>query len=777
MTVLNNADSVKLGSLTVNKIMLGVLQVWSSAFTPISLFANGENGAWYEVDKPNEIFTRRNLLTYTSISAGVTAMTSRTAVTDATISWLGIFKYGVAFGDNSSVRYAYITSNQNIANVVYTFSVFVKMDDGLAPIFGSYASEFDGALVIGGQIATSVTTVDMGGGIYRLSATRSNTASHSANGVAKYKGNSSRSFVITGYQLEFGETPTAYQDIPNSWDNAYMTGALSLGKEITCFQDYACTIPVSAPEQPVGAMLDRRLGLIRGPELVDTANLAAAWTPRLTNTVVQDGDAIHVVINDASASDGAFCNLSALGVLNSNLVLDHWYEITCQAKTAINNNVYVQVLNFVGGNPVVLINSREYTQVRFIVRKGTLNNTLTFAAMALGEEIWIKNISVKELPGNHLIQATATARGTLTAKWNLLNNTIASAFSGVSGVNTATYTVGPTGLLDGIALKENAAVSSDHYYSLPGITSSNGATQSYSIVAKARERSWIKINSSDGASWLSGYFDLASGVAGSKSAGVTTTIQPHPSGNGWYICTVTRLSASTGGSMTVNIVNGDGIDNYDGVTGYGIDVAYPQVEHGAVRTAYQECRSVSEYNAVGFPHRIRGDGVDDLLQSGPGITTGIGFYAIAASRVLSLTGNVLIGDIFGVIDTSSNGIGFRASGGVVRQIGATTKVAVGSLYSCAAAGGNVAFDVGTPFLMDAWHTGTTIGAWTNKTPIEQTVTADTLGLTDSSGNYVRLLLNDAISEFYGGVYLTRPPTLAERSQVRAYLGVVIGVAI
>lgn len=55
MTVLNYAADPRLGSLAVNKIMLGIQLVWSgAAWAPSALFASGEQGVWYD---PSDLST------------------------------------------------------------------------------------------------------------------------------------------------------------------------------------------------------------------------------------------------------------------------------------------------------------------------------------------------------------------------------------------------------------------------------------------------------------------------------------------------------------------------------------------------------------------------------------------------------------------------------------------------------------------------------------------------------------------------------------------------
>ena len=53
MTVINNADAVYLGGTAVDRVYLGSERVWP-AFRPVELFANSEQGAWYD---PSDIST------------------------------------------------------------------------------------------------------------------------------------------------------------------------------------------------------------------------------------------------------------------------------------------------------------------------------------------------------------------------------------------------------------------------------------------------------------------------------------------------------------------------------------------------------------------------------------------------------------------------------------------------------------------------------------------------------------------------------------------------
>ena len=152
---------------------------------------------------------RSNLLTYSGIETGVAGMLASN-VSNASIAWLGALSAGVSFVDNTVFRYAYRTDFSNQIGIVYTLSMFVRMDDGGVPVFGGTGPTHDAALVIGGQLATSVTAQHVGGGIYRLSSSRSHTAADSSNGVIKYMGNSARGFKVSGFQLEAGSHSSPY---------------------------------------------------------------------------------------------------------------------------------------------------------------------------------------------------------------------------------------------------------------------------------------------------------------------------------------------------------------------------------------------------------------------------------------------------------------------------------------------------------------------------------------------------------------------------------------
>jgi hypothetical protein len=121
------------------------------------------------------------------------------------VSGINGFKNGLRFPDNSAVMYAYQRYAFN-STKTYTFSVFVKMDDGSAPVVGS-ATVGDLAIVIDGVVTSAPYTVtSVGNGVYRVSGTIVNPNAGVMNtGIVKYTGQSAKGFTISGWQLEEGQ--------------------------------------------------------------------------------------------------------------------------------------------------------------------------------------------------------------------------------------------------------------------------------------------------------------------------------------------------------------------------------------------------------------------------------------------------------------------------------------------------------------------------------------------------------------------------------------------
>ena len=195
----------------------------------------------------------------------------------------------------------------------------------------------------------------------------------------------------------------------------------------TLFQDPAGTTPVTAPGNTVGLMLDKSKGLVLGPELVDTANTAAAWAVYGTNTMVQDGDAVKVTFVDNA--NGAYLEMRALGGLSADLTIGKVYRLTFRARVNAGSvNVQSSLVGAFTDIATVASTTDTTVSLSTVVTSTSNNCFIRFGGMGAGEIIWISNISVRELAGNHATQAIIAARPTYSiepvgGRRNLLLNT------------------------------------------------------------------------------------------------------------------------------------------------------------------------------------------------------------------------------------------------------------------------------------------------------------------------------------------------------------------
>ena len=171
----------------------------------------------------------------------------------------------------------------------------------------------------------------------------------------------------------------------------------------TLFQDSAGTTPVTAVEQPVGLILDKSKGLVRGADKIVNGGFDSSLSGWSQNVP----DAWSWV------SGRAYLPLSStyqeLTEIFTAIPAGSAAEIIINAEVVSGSGQWFYV-NAASTTKAVLFTSGTNT-TRFIATDGI--SKIGFCRASSGGEIYIDNISVRELPGNHATQATAASRPVL----------------------------------------------------------------------------------------------------------------------------------------------------------------------------------------------------------------------------------------------------------------------------------------------------------------------------------------------------------------------------
>ncbi|WP_336801491.1 phage head spike fiber domain-containing protein [Kaistia sp. MMO-174] len=303
---------------------------------------------------------RTNLFTESYFRNGISDAPVRSNVTASSFPKLGN-NTGLAFAADGLQAYAYKVFALT-AGTIYTLSIFVEMDDGLGPpLFGSDAASAasnDFGLNIDGTSNQNLSNVvqNLGGGLYRVSYTRTATASGSNIGVIRAAANRQRAFRISGFQLEVGGFATSY--IPTT--TAQVTRAAD-----------KVTLPVTAfPYSSSVSVLTQDIRPLPGAIAGDTVGIWSGTNANILSGYQQNGSA--AVMTARAAGAGVFTQ--SLGNPPANAFF----------RTAVRYQV---------GNAAGIVTSRSLVSPAMaIMPSGLTELVLGGQSLAASPNYWIRNL-------------------------------------------------------------------------------------------------------------------------------------------------------------------------------------------------------------------------------------------------------------------------------------------------------------------------------------------------------------------------------------------------
>ena len=556
------------------------------AFAVSSLFANNEQGVWYDPSDIN-LAWRRNLLTYTEqfdnaswTKNGATVTVNAVVAPDGTTT--GDKLVESASFERHGIYYVLSQSGP------YTFSVFLKAGErSTATIFlngGSYAgSTVTLNLATGVSSAPNVVAMQaFGNGWYRCVVSGDYAYPYITVGApAGYGGDGTSGIYIWGAQLETGSTASTYQRITDGVQDYYAYQA-----QPVLFQDSAGTTPVTAVEQPVGLMLDKSKGLVLGSELV-----TSSWA--VTGAGISQSGG---VITFASSPSTDYAENTG-GVVSGK---GYIAEFTVTGYSGSGGVSFMHAGNSIG---IVATANGRYRQFFYATSTGVLG---VRARLATTTAV-VSNISVRQLPGNHAFQATSTSRPVLSARYNLLTKTeqfddaVWIKDAGITAV-TPNYSTAP----DGTTTSTRIVFSGSNQL----------IRQAFSAITGIQYTSNV---------WLKGAAGTTISVATAGTDELVTLT------GGWQQYSGTKSFTSA------NFI----INTYSGATARDIQVWHPDIRaanDAAGQPAYQRVNTATDYDTTGFKPYLRFDGTDDWLQTNSINFTGTDKMTVfAGGRTLSNT--------------------------------------------------------------------------------------------------------------------------------------------
>lgn len=378
---------------------------------------------------------------------------------------------------------------------------------------------------------------------------------------------------VQNLQLEEGSVATSYQAVPTTWPEAYLA---AVGAEnIFAWVDNAGTTPVTAVGDTIGLSLDRAYGGLRVQfSSNDTfASAGTGWVGQ-TGWSFATGSAS---VNSALAGT-TYMRTAAASVVGM------MYEVTFTVSSYTSGSIGIAA-----GTAVAGLVSAVGTYTRYVTANttegvgvyGTSTNTVAT----------LTRVSVRAVPGTHLIQATGTARPTLSARVNALLDTENLAAATWSSIGTAPSVTANAG------------------------SAPNGASTATRLQLAAADSRWRHVTTLiAGATYvLSGYIKSNTGGSqsfrffGADAASVSSNLTATGS---WQRFSFTFTNSGSTAAYS-NGIRTDSSNTAADLLVWGADL---RTADDAAKNipAYQRVgATAADHDTEGFPHYAEGDGTDN----------------------------------------------------------------------------------------------------------------------------------------------------------------------
>ena len=391
------------------------------------------------------------------------------------------------------------------------------------------------------------------------------------------------------------------------------------------WQDFQGVTPVTAVEQPVGLILDKRLGGIRGAEINNSTNFntPSQWQfsqPTAGSVSIAGG------LCRINSADGSYAAVSRSGG-GSGILAGKTYECIVTITAAAANGIRVEA----GGAQAAVTWSAPGTYRALVTATGTGLAAVKRGDAGVACDVTISFFSVKEVPGNHAVQSTATARPVLSARKNwILDSDMSTAVVGVlgaAGVLPTNWSWSSVAGLTREVVGKGTLPDGRKYIDvrLSG-TNTSGATGFCDLYFTNSVSAPAAALNSQGTASFDIQYIAGSVVNGFFNVNRNVFVSEHQTGGTFNGSTGTPTAAGGSFSASRTFTTASTTNMRMGLdlsvaTGGTVDltmrITRPQLEFGLVATAYQRVTTAANYDYVGFPHYLKFDGVDDSLSVGP----------------------------------------------------------------------------------------------------------------------------------------------------------------